>query len=322
MSIPPYRPELASLTQAPPSSDEWLHEIKADGWRLGCAIEGSTGRARLISRHGRSWSEAFPTVREAAARLPLRAALLDGELAVLMPSGLTDFQALQNRTSLPPGARIVFYAFDLHHLDGKDTTMLPLEERKRLLEEVLAPAADSGVLLYTPHFVGDGPNVFAKACPLGVEGIVSKRRSASHTAGRSRNWLKSKCLRSEPFVIGGFTASDDAVGALLVGAYDPHDALRFAGSVGTGKGFTREFLQELMVQLSSIRAEQSPFADFDRAEIRSQWNRQRALPVHWVQPIVVADVAYVEITHGGQLRHPSFQRLRSDLSGQRPKRIH
>jgi len=274
---------------------------------------GRSGCAKLISRHGRVWSDAFPTVCQAALHLPLRAALLDGELVVLLPNGLTSFEALQNRSSLPSGAIIAYFVFDLLHHDGRDVGRQPLEERKALLEQLLASEPPRGTIRYMPHFIGDGSRVLAAACELGAEGIVSKRRRGPHVAGRSKDWLKCKCARTAPFVIGGFTVSGASIGALLVGYYNAAGALRFAGSVGTGRGFTRELLQTLRAQLTSFETTVSPFADFDAAALRSPWGQRRALPTRWVQPLVVADVSYLEITTGGQLRHPSFQRLRPDL---------
>ena len=285
---------------------------------MAVAVEtGRAGRAKLISRHGKVWSKAFPTICQAALRLPLKAALFDGELVVLMPNGLTNFQALQNRRSLPPGAVVAYMAFDVLHYNGEDVGRRALEERKSLLEQLLEPAAPGGVLRYVPHFIGDGARVLAAACELGAEGIVSKRRSALHVAGRSRDWLKSKCARVEPFVVGGFTLSGaSGIGALLVGYYDADGALRFAGGVGTGRGFTHDFLQELRKQFASFVTQKSPFADFDAERLRSQWNERHAAPTRWVQPVVVVDVAFTEMTAGGMLRHPSFQRLRSDLRAQ------
>lgn len=287
-------------------------KLKYDGWRMGCVIE--SGRARLVSRNARGWSDSFPTVCEAALRLPLRAALLDGELAVLLPNGLTSFQALQNRTALPPNARLVLQAFDVLHLDGEDLSCRPLVERKAVLEQVLASDAAAGVIRYTPHIVGDGPRVLAHACALGAEGIVSKRLGAPYTSGRTRDWLKSKCACAEPFVIGGFTVAGDAIGALLVGDYDAAGELRFAGSVGTGKGFTREFLRELRSQLKPFEVECSPFTGFSPTSVRSPWGKRKAVPTRWVQPLAVIEVAYLERSSSGGLRHPSFQRLRPDLT--------
>jgi len=277
---------------------------------MGCAIE--SGRVRLVSRNARGWSDSFPTVCQAALRLPLRAALLDAELAVLLPNGLTSFQALQNRTALPPNSQLVLQAFDLLHLDGEDLRRRPLVERKAQLERVLARDAVAGVIRYTPHIVGDGPRVLAHACALGAEGIVSKRLDAPYTSGRTRDWLKSKCVCAEPFVVGGFTVSGNAVGALLVGEYSAAGELRFAGSVRAGKGFTREFLRELRDQLRAFEVHQSPFAKFSPTTLRSPWGQRHAVPTRWVTPVVVASVSYLERTAGG-LRHASFQGLRDDL---------
>jgi bifunctional non-homologous end joining protein LigD len=300
------------LVAEPPSSDEFLTEPKLDGFRMSITVDA--GRARLVSRHGKVWSHNFPTICDAALRLPLRAALLDGELTVLLPSGLTSFQALQNRSSLPPSAALVFHAFEILHLDGEDVGRRPLEERKAMLEQLLEPEAERGVLRYLPHIIGDGPRVLKSACALGMEGVVSKRRSAPHVAGRSRAWLKCKCLRSEPFVIGGFTAAGDSLGSLLVGQYDAVGALHYASAVGTGKGFTRAFLRELRAQLEPYETTLSPFLDFSSAAVRSPWGKRQAAPTHWVQPVVVVDIGFLERTDTGQLRHASFQRFRPDLN--------
>lgn len=133
-------------------------------------------------------------------------------------------------------------------------------------------------------------------------------------AGRTNSWRKSKCARAEPFVIGGFTLAGDAIGALLVGEFNAAGELRFAGSVGTGKGFTRELLRELRTQLRDIEVERSPFARFNPTSIRSPWGRRQPAPTRWVRPLVVVDVSFLERGESGALRHPSFQRLRPDLS--------
>jgi bifunctional non-homologous end joining protein LigD len=282
---------------------------------MSCRVEQQT-RVQLVSRHGRDWSTSFPTILEAARALPCEAALLDGELVVLLPNGLTSFQALQNRHSLPPGARLTYLAFDLLHLDGDNTARRPLAERKAKLEALLKNVSTAGVIRYLPHIVGDAPRVLKRACALGAEGIVVKRRDAAHVAGRSRGWLKCKCHKSEPFVIGGYTghATSAGLSALLLGYYDEHGGLHYAGNVGTGKGFTREFLRELRTQLAGIAQESSPFAGFARASLRSAWGKGRPLPTYWVRPLVVVTVAFTEWTSDGQLRHPSFHGFRADLA--------
>lgn len=283
---------------------------------MGCLVDG--GRARLISRHGRGWSDAFPTVVQAALQLPLSAAVLDGELAVVLPSGRTSFQALQHRTSLPADCMIVLFVFDLTYLNGQNVGRQPYEERKALLERLLSASPPNGVLRYTPDFSEDGPRVLAHACELGAEGIVSKRRGSPYTSGRSKDWLKCKCPRVEPFVIGGYTESGSGggLGALLVGQHDAQGALHYAGSVGTGKGFTREFLRELRVQLAALAIPRSPFVGFSPQSMRSPWGRRAPARTCWVQPVVVIDVSYLERTDDDLLRHPSFQRFRPELKAQ------
>lgn len=314
VSLPPYRPQLATLAREPPSSDEWLCELKHDGWRMSCGID--SGRVRLVSRHARIWTDTFPVVQQAAQRLPLKSALLDGELAVVLQTGLTSFQALNNRGSLPPGAKLVYFAFDLIYLNGEDVGRRPLESRKAILESLLEPEVTAGVLRYTPHIIGEGPRVLAHACALGAEGIVSKRRRSIYVPGRSRDWLKCKCARIEPFVIGGYTEASGAggtLGTLLVGQHDALGRLCYAGSVGTGMGFNREFLRELHAQLLQLVAPSSPFEAFNPTTVRSPWGKRQPASTRWVRPLVVIDVAFLERSSTGQLRHPSFRRFRPDL---------
>jgi bifunctional non-homologous end joining protein LigD len=303
--LPVYKPQLATLAHAAPSGTEWAHEFKWDGWRCGARI--ASGRVRLESRQANDLSGRFPTIREAAEKLPLKAAVLDGEIVVLMPNGLANFQALQTaKPKLPLGAVLAYLVFDVLHLDGEDVSRFPLEERKTLLLERVGLAERKGVIRYVPHIVGDGPQVHERACALGVEGIVSKKRRAPHTAGRSRSWLKVKCARVEPLVVGGFTEGD-GVSALLVGYYDESGRFVFAGSVGTGRGFTREFLRGLRAQLARIEQSDSPFVGFSPKAIRSPWGQRRSSTPRWVQPLLVVQVAITEWTDDGGLRHPSFR---------------
>jgi bifunctional non-homologous end joining protein LigD len=305
---------LLTAAKVPPSGAGWGHELKSDGWRGALRI-GEGRRVQIISRSGNHWTDAFPTIRDAAALLPLKAALLDGEIAVLLLNGLTSFQALQHRTTLPAGSRLVFQAFDVIHLDGEDVGRLAFERRKAVLEQLLASGQDQDVLRYTPHIVGDGPRVFEHAAKLGVEGIVSKRLGSPYTPGRSTAWVKTKNLRTESFVLGGFTErpASASIGALLVGYHDGDGILRYAGHVGTGKGFTREFLVELRRRLAELEQPASPFHEFAPTSMRSAWVQGHALPTRWVQPLVACDIAFLEWTQDLQLRHASFRRLRPDL---------
>lgn len=309
--LPPYRPQLATLARTAPKDDptvgvEWKH----DGWRA-AAILRSGRPPRLESRHNSDLTARFPEVIAALKRLRVESAMLDGELAVLMPDGRTNFEALQRRNF--GTGRVVFYAFDLIHQNGEDVARRSLAERKAMLETLVAGDTAAGVVRYTPHIIGDAPRVFTRACELGAEGVVCKRLDAPYRPGRSRDWLKYKCLRKEPFVVGGFTAGKNSVSALLVGYHDTGGALRDAGTVGAGMGFTQEFLRALYIQLAAIEQPRSPFAGYEPTLVRSQWTKSRGALPRWVKPLAVIDVAFLEITSGGMLRHASFRGFRLEL---------
>jgi bifunctional non-homologous end joining protein LigD len=294
-------PALATLVTEPPSGDEWLHEMKFDGYRILTRVD--SGKAQLLSRNGKDWTAHFPAVARAAADLEVRQALLDGEVAVLKKDGTTSFQDLQNAMGAGKQGEIVYFAFDLLHLDGYDLTGAPLQERKALLAELLAGADGSGVLRLSDHVVGSGRQFFERACRTALEGIVSKRRDAPYEPGRGRSWLKVKCLHRQEFVIGGFTepsGSRSGIGALLLGVHEGSD-LRYVGKVGTG--FTARLLQELRRRLDRLEQRTSPFAG---APPRPGGT------VHWVKPEMVGEVAFTEWTSDGRLRHPSFCGIRSD----------
>ncbi len=298
--VPPYRAQLALLVDEAPAGDAWVHEVKYDGYRIGCAI--ASGRATLWSRRGKEWTAHFPEVAEAAAKLAVRSALLDGEVAVVLPDGRTSFQALQN--ALGGGRReLVYFVFDLLFLDGEDLSSRPLLERKRALEALLGEA--KGIVRYAPHVVGAGPAVHREACRLGLEGIVSKRADLPYRPGRNATWVKAKCALRQELVIGGFTdpegAARDAIGALLVGFHEG-GALRFAGKVGTG--FTNAAARALRARLAKLGTDACPFTPRPAG-----WLGKNA---HWVRPELVCEVAFTEWTGDGKARHPSFQGLRED----------
>lgn len=304
MALPRYRPQLATLVEKPPTGPEWLHELKYDGYRIGCLVEKA--KAKLLSRRELDWTDQFPQVRDAAAQLPLTSAMLDGEVAIVMPDGRTSFQALQNHFSRAERRGATYFVFDLLHLDGQDLSQLPLEQRKAQLKAVLERAANP-VLRYSEHFDVDGPDFFRSACELGAEGIVSKRRDAKYSPTRADTWLKTKCVQRQEFVIGGFTEPEGSrvgIGALLLGYYDADGRLVFAGKVGTGKGFTALYLTEMRRGLNSIVQAECPYAKQPPAAI--------ARLAKWVRPLLVGEVSFTEWTSDGVVRHPSFQGFRQD----------
>jgi len=294
-------PQLATLVDEAPDGDEWLHEIKYDGYRMLCRIE--RGACTMFSRNAKEWTANFPRIAEAAARLPAQSAWIDGEVVAADANGRTSFQALQNAMSNAASAKLAYYAFDLPYLDGHDLTDVPLVERKRLLQSLIG--AGSALVRFSTHVAGGGPDVLAEACRLGIEGIVSKRADSPYRSTRARSWLKVKCEQRQEFVVGGYTDPKGArsgFGALLLGVYDGDGALRYCGKVGTG--FDEAMLAELTAKLEKLDTPKPPFVNPPTgAEARRS---------HWVEPKLVGEVSFTEWTNDGTLRHPSFQGLRED----------
>jgi len=197
MPHPDYVPQLATLVATPPFGDEWLHEIKYDGYRIGARVRRA--RVVLYTRNGNDWSAAFPAIAAAVEKLGLDEALIDGEVAVVLPDGRTSFQALQNTGDAANRGTLVYFVFDLLRLNGETLEMLPLEERKARLKKLVG-ARKTGRIRFSEHIEGNGQAFFAEACRAGLEGIVSKRRDQPYRAGRHGGWLKTKCVQRQEFV--------------------------------------------------------------------------------------------------------------------------
>ena len=294
-------PQLATPVTRPPEGAGWLFEPKLDGYRVLCRVED--GDAAVLTRRGHDWTERFEAIAAATRALPCRAAVIDGEAVVYDARGVTSFQRLQNALA-SAGSEIVLVAFDLLHLDGWDLTRVPLVERKALLERLLEDAPPA--IRYGEHVTENGAQFFAAACKLGLEGIVAKRAADRYRQERTRSWLKIKCLKREEFVIVGFTdpgGSRTAFGALLVATRDEASSpLRYAGKVGTG--FDERTLKALHARLRPLERRTPPV---ERATARGIGHG-----VHWVEPQLVAEIAYTEWTKDGRLRHPIYVGSRED----------
>jgi bifunctional non-homologous end joining protein LigD len=302
-------PQLATLVDAAPHGAEWLHEIKYDGYRALCAVRG--GKARVLTRNGKDWTDRFAVVAHAAAALPVKDALLDGEVVVIEADGTTSFQALQNALGEGRESDLVYFAFDLLHLDGYDLRPAPLAARKQALAALLAGADPAGTICFSDHVEGEGESFYRQACSFALEGVVAKRADLPYRSGRHKDWLKVKCLQRQEFVIGGFTepeGSRKGLGALLLGVYEEGEGgdLVFAGKVGTG--FDDRMLLDLRKRLGKLERRESPFASPPRELARGTARGD----VHWVAPRLVAEIAFTEWTREGILRHPTFQGLRED----------
>jgi bifunctional non-homologous end joining protein LigD len=292
-------PQLPTLVTTAPSGSQWLHEIKLDGYRVYCRIED--GACHFLTRRGLDWTDKFGALAHA---LDIEGpAALDGEIVVLDAKGVSDFGALQAALSAHKTDALVFFVFDLMHLDGQDLRPLPLNERKDRLKALVERSnAKGGKLIFSEHFKADGPHFHENACHLALEGVVSKRADAPYRSGRSDAWLKTKCRQRQEVVIGGFTerrSGPGHIGALLVGVRDG-GALRYAGRVGTG--FNTALAKTIRPDLDKRKIEKSPFAG----------NVPRISGVAWVKPDLVCEVEFHGWTRDGVLRQASFEGMRMD----------
>ncbi|MGI8853501.1 MAG: DNA ligase D [Methyloceanibacter sp.] len=293
-------PELATLDSEVPQGRNWLHEVKYDGYRILARKVGDD--ITLFSRSGLDWTVRFPTIAQALKTVPADSALLDGEVAFVLPSGLTDFKSLQEHIDTANSA-IHFFIFDLLFLDGKDWRNKPLKERRARLAKLMSAKSVSNSLVFADYVQGSGPEFYAQAREAGLEGIMSKRADAPYRSGRSRDWLKIKCSERDEFVIGGYSRSEvkgKPFSSLLLGTF-ADGKLVYSGKVGTGfdaRDFTR-----LAQTFEPLERRSSPFEEVPREE------RKDAV---WLEPKLVCQIAFTEKTRDGRLRHPSFKGLRDD----------
>ncbi|MEJ5976633.1 DNA ligase D [Novosphingobium sp. PS1R-30] len=294
---PAFRPlQLAALVDSVPAGNRWLHEMKYDGYRVLLAVGG--GEARAYTRSGLDWSEKFSGLVEAAADLSVGRALIDGEAVVLDQEGRSNFQALQWALKGAPES-IEFFAFDLLELDGEDLTQLPLVERKKRLAKILTHA--SSRLHYSDHIVGNGEKLLAGFCEAGLEGVISKQAEGRYVGSRNGGWLKTKCIKRQEFVVVGWTPSQTSrLFRSLILAVHNEGELKYAGKVGTGFGI--EEIQRLMALMKPLE-QSEPAVKAPRAEVRG---------AHWLRPMLVAEIAFTEMTNEGTLRHPSYLGQRED----------
>ncbi len=296
-------PCLATLAKNPPNGEAWIHEIKFDGYRLQARL--SNRKVQLMTRRGLEWTGKFSSIAESIAKLPAKTALIDGEVVVEDENGISSFSLLQQALKAGDQQRMIFYAFDLMHLDGRDLRSLPLFKRKKALSALLQLAPQRNVVRFSELIAGSGPILLKKACEMGLEGVISKRATASYRSGRGHDWVKSKCAGRQEFVVVGFvpsTADARAIGSLVLGLYDK-GKLHYAGRTGTG--FTFDVARSLYRKLKALATKASPFDSVPKEE------RGVRAPI-WVEPRVVVEVDFHGWTHGGRVRQASFQGVRED----------
>jgi bifunctional non-homologous end joining protein LigD len=305
------QPMLASVVEKPFDDPNWLFEIKWDGYRAIAFIE--SGGVRLVSRNQNDLTPRYPELRELPKFVGAKSAILDGEAVVLDDQGRSSFSLMQQRTGIRSHGRqaaprselpVLYYAFDLLYLDGYDLRRVALDERKRVLKEILNAGE---IVRYSDHYAGQGIALFDAAKQKGLEGILAKRRNSSYEERRSREWLKIKITQSVDCVVGGYTDPEGTrqyFGSLVLGLYDGKKKLIHVGQAGTG--FDQAALKEIAETLKPIETSKNPFTG--PVEARN---------VHWVKPLRVAEVKFSEWTHetdegGLKLRAPVFMGLRED----------
>ncbi|HEX4310819.1 MAG TPA: DNA ligase D [Acidobacteriaceae bacterium] len=303
-------PELASSAEKPPEGEDWLHELKLDGYRIQMHIDEKDGkrRARLFTRKGLDWTHRMRAVAETAAELPVHTAIVDGEVVVLTEKGGTSFADLQAAFDEGAAHPMTYYAFDLLHLDGHNLRSLPLERRKSILEELIHEHGEDGIR-YSSHIRAHGGTMFRHACEMGAEGVVSKLARSPYQSGRSNLWVKSKCVLQQEFVVGGFTelsTGGEGVGALLLGYYSD-GKLIYAGRTGTG--FTRRTHELLRKRLDALRQ-----AKFSFESVPAEAKKDAL----WVKPTTVVEVRFAAWTSDSLVRQAAFLGLREDKN---PKEV-
>lgn len=291
-------PQLPRLVTAAPDDDDWIHEIKYDGYRIQSHLKNGT--VHLYTRNGLDWSSKFPDLLKRLSELAIKNAIFDGEIVSLDSKGVSHFQDLQNALSSKKVKGLKYYVFDLLYLDGRDLRKLPLLERKAFLKKILSRSSEQ--IVYSEHIVGNGSGFFKVSCDHGLEGIVSKLADSSYISGRGDFWVKTKCSKRQEFVVGGYTVKQNGkkgFGALLIGVFEK-GKFCYTGKVGTG--FTQETEKELMERFTNLHRKSSPFD--------SKSPKEKGL--HWLTPRIVVEVSFSNWTDEGVLRQPVFQGVRLD----------
>jgi bifunctional non-homologous end joining protein LigD len=295
-------PELATVVPAPPPGSGWIYGVKFDGYRLLARIRGDD--IALFTRTGLDWSRRFPGIVSGLSELGINEAWIDGEAVAVNEQGKTDFGRLQRSMEEGAKAPVRFAVFDLLYHDGTDLRKRPLTERRALLKRLLS-AKPPAPLLYSEDLGEDGHALLAKACKVGLEGLIAKRADSIYAGRRTRDWLKLKCRPRDEFVIGGFTqprGTRVGLGALLLGSFDGGRFV-YRGRVGTG--LRGDVLVRLRDRLGKLETRECPFAE-------SPSRHANHAAVHWVQPRLVAEIEYGEMTAQGLIRQGSFVGLRED----------
>jgi bifunctional non-homologous end joining protein LigD len=291
-------PSLATLSDRIPTGDDWLHEIKFDGYRL--QLHKKNLDIRAFTRRGYDWSRRFGSLREAAWFLNCETCVIDGEVIVPTATGHSDFGALEDDLGKGRSDRFVFYVFDLLYLDGLDLRSCCLDDRKRVLEALLDISKGAESTMHLSQTIGGGgPSLFKQACELQLEGIVSKRKDSTYRSGRVRAWAKVTCRKRDTFVVAGIAHKNGKFDGVYL-ARRERDGLHYAGKVENG--FSAESSRSLERRAAKLASRAQPLA-----------KKIRKPKATWLKPKLLVDVEYRALTGEGKLRHPSFKGVREDL---------
>jgi bifunctional non-homologous end joining protein LigD len=309
------QPQLATLATSVPSSGDWTYEIKFDGYRLMARFQD--GEVALVTRGGHDWAGKMPGLVAELKQLGLKSSWLDGEIVVLDEKGLPSFNRLQKSFDQKTSSDgIDYFLFDVPYFEGYDLREVALVERRRILKALIDEKGAAHVR-YSADFPGDSRSVLQSACKMNLEGVIAKRNDAPYVSRRTESWLKLKCKLRQEFVVCGYTNrsdSDSQVGSLFLGVYEDDGGLTSVGSVGTGWNAAEATV--LKTKLQKLEIDGAPFAAGPGQPGR--WSKRNVGTERWVQPKLVAEVEYAEMTPDGQIRHGAYVSLRTDKA---PKAI-
>lgn len=284
-------PALASSVEKVPSGSRWIHEIKFDGYRV--QVHLANEAVRVFTRRGNDWTKRFQKIADDAWHIKAGSAIVDGEVVVPAANGATDFSVLQNELK-GKSTRIVLIAFDLLYLNGRDMRKLPLSERKAELKKITAGTD----VQFSESFEIEGREMFAHACKLGLEGVVSKVRDSVYASGRGNNWVKKTCAQRETLTIAGYAIDNGKWDGIYVGRRKGADLI-YAGKVD--HGFDKASATDLQKRLKPLIRKTQPYA------------KRIAHKGIWVEPKLLAEIEYRAKSAEGKVRHPFFKGLREDL---------